>query len=123
MAGRNQIRLNEYSSERHDGTNDSSVRKKQTSKNEMNIGGATGYYRNYDVYSDRESVLRLNPVNYTNQVKSMRKGEGSKETSDIMKALDAPTCSLIANIDKIQSPPVSTFIETAAHIIGPTPNS
>ena len=122
MAARNSHTRCDYSNER---TNERSVKEKQTSKNERtNEGFKVQNNNDFNVCSDVENVLNLNPVSYIDHVKSAKKEdiEGDTKTCHIKETHYKPTSSLI-NIDKIEPPSVSTIVKAAAHIIGPPPPS
>ena len=130
MAGRNLSTktITECSSERNEGTDEKSVTKKQSSNDEMYNQGTNETfkvqnYHDYNVYSDVENVLNLNPVSYIDHVNTVPNVEEDSKPIDGKKVQEPPTNSLKTEIDQIQPPLVSTFITTAAHIIGPTPPS
>ena len=125
MAERNARSISEYTNERNEQTNEKFVRGKQTSKDEMknepiNPSFQVQNYRDYNVYSDVENVLNLNPVSYIDEVKSLQNVEADKKTYDVKKNKERTTKSLITNIERIQPLSVSAIVNTAAHIIGPT---
>jgi len=125
MAERDARSISEYTNEREKQINEKFVRGKQTSKDEMNNerinqSFQVQNYRDYNVYSDVENVLNLNPVSYIDEVKSLQNVEADKKTCDVKKNKERTTKSLITNIERIQPLSVSAIVNTAAHIIGPT---
>lgn len=119
MAEGNSHTISEYSKER---TNDRCVIEKQISKDEhMNESFTVQNYRDYNVYSDVENVLNLNPVNYIDHVKPVTYADLNDDTQSFNneEPQETPTKSLIANLERLKPSSVSAIVKTAAHIIGP----
>ena len=129
MAGRNTTTISEYSCEVKEERSEKCLKKRQTSKIDMNNEGTKNTftvqnYRDYNVYSDVENVLNLNPVSYIDHVSALR-NEEKKKTSKTKDDRESLTKSLITNIDNGRDEPssISSFIKTASHIIAPATSS
>ena len=117
--------MSDFKNERSDRKKGKGEKEKQTSKDEINNerknqGFQVQSLRDYNVYSDVENVLNLNPVSYIDHVKPLPDVRYDTKTSEVKKSLENP---LTTNINRIQHPSVSTISKTAAHIIGPAPPS
>ena len=115
MAGKDVRTLSDYKKETNEETREESVAQKPSINHSFQVQN----YRDYNVYSDVENVLNLNPVSYIDHVNPLHV-ETNTKTTDIKESQKRPHATLIADVDKIQPPPVSKFANTTAHIIGPS---
>ena len=123
MAGRSTRTIFEYTGERNEERSEKRLKGNQISKHDMNTEDTiktftVQSYRDYDVYSDVENVLNLNPVTYIDHVSFLR-NEENKKTSDSNDDRQSLTNTLITNIDneRDRHSSISSFIKTASHII------
>ena len=114
MAGKDVRTLSDYKKETNEETREESVAQKPS----INYSFQVQNYRDYDVYSDVENVLNLNPVSYIDYV-SRSHVEADTKTIDVKESQERPPASLTTNFDKVQFPPIASFLNTAAHIIAP----
>ena len=61
-------------------------------------------------------------MSYVDQLKPLHV-ESNAKTTDTKESKKRPPDSLITNVDRAQSSSASTIVNTASHIIGPTPPS
>ena len=125
MAGRNTRTITECFGERNEERSEKCIEIKQTSYNGMNNettekAFTVQNYRDYNVYSDVENVLNLNPVSYIDHVQQLR-NEENKKNLDLKEDRETATKSLITNFDNRRDKPsfISTSINIASHIIAP----
>ena len=115
MPARAVCKTSAYTKKRNEETSEKGEPEKQTLNQKFQVQN----YRDYNVYSDVENVLNLNPASYIDHVKPLHV-EADTKTTDIKESQKRPHATLIADVDKIQPPPVSKFANTTAHIIGPS---
>ena len=118
--------ISDYTTNGNENDNKKGEKEKNASKHDVNKeridqSFQVQNYRDYDIYSDFENVLNLNPVSYIDQAKPFQNVVAEQKTFDSKDTQKAPTNSLINNIERIEPPTVSTIVKTAAHIIGPAP--
>ena len=116
MAGRNVTTISDCTNEKNKGKEEECVAGQQTISQSFQVQN----YRDYDVYSDVENVINLNPVSYIDYVNPTH-SEADAKATDIKEIQERPTASLITNIGKTQPALVSTSMKIGAHIIGPSP--
>ena len=114
MAGKDVHTLSDLKKGKSEETSEESVAQKQ----KINRSFQVQNYRDYNVYSDVENVLNLNPVSYIDHVKRSDV-ETDTKTIDVKESQERPPASLTTNVYKVQPPPISSFLNTAAHIIAP----
>ena len=78
-------------------------------------------YRDYNVFSDVENILNLNPVSYLDDVKPTQNVYNNSKTFNINAVPERTTKSLTTSFNNLQPPSISTIVRTASHIIGPPP--
>ena len=124
MAEQNSTTITEYSGENTEERSKNRFEKRQRANNDMNneARGKTftvHNYRDYNVHSDVENVLNLNPVRYIDDFKALR-NEENRKTSDTKDGRESLSKSLITignGKDKHSS--ISASIKIASHIIAP----
>ena len=117
MAERYSKTITEYSGEHREERDEKFLEKRQTANNGMN-NDARGKtftvqnYRDYNVYSDFENVLNLNPVSYIDEFKTLR-NEENRNTLDMKDVRESPSKFLITNINdgKDKHSSISTSIK------------
>ena len=128
MAEQNSRTITEYSGEHKEERSEKRLQKRQTASNDINneTKGKTftvQNYRDYNVYSDVENVLNLNPVSYIDASNALH-NEENRRALDTKDVRESPSKSLITiGNGKDKRCSISTSIKLAIHIIAPATSS
>ena len=119
MEERNSRTITEYSGEHKEERNESNDINNDAKGKTFTVKN----YRDYNVYSDVENVLNLNPVRYLDDFKALHNEENRKvlDTKDDRESLSKSLITIGNEKDKHCS--ISTSAKLASHIIAPATSS